>query len=215
MACRHVTVAPHTTGQTVASSQDMSSDSSNSSESSDDSAHSDHNSTSLILMFQDRAPVDVQHKNILENLLPQVSDAMKQLSSYAQPRAFLKLLESTYVPVEDGDEIFTRFLNTHQNWGERASEYLQRLEVLLGTTLKRNGVSQSAANHQPPKQMWLLGPQTCSAVGAETLNFAELLLQLWTEEDWRATKLEQIHCHFGTSKSKAIVNEDSEPHMSP
>lgn len=46
-------------------------------------------------------------------------------------------------------------------------------------------------------------------------DFAELLLQLRTEEDRRATKLDRMHRHFGTSRSKVTANMHSVADESP
>uniref|UniRef100_A0A8C1SFS8 CCHC-type domain-containing protein n=1 Tax=Cyprinus carpio TaxID=7962 RepID=A0A8C1SFS8_CYPCA len=77
-------------------------------------------------MIQDKTPVDMQRRKILESLLPPASELIRQLGPDAAPRDYVKLLDSAYGLVEDGEEIFARFLNTHQNTGEKASEYLQR-----------------------------------------------------------------------------------------
>ncbi|KAK0156503.1 Paraneoplastic antigen Ma1 [Merluccius polli] len=172
------------------------------------------------LMFQDGAHVDVQRRKILESLLPPASNVVRQLGSSAHPREYVKLLDSAYGLVEDGDEIFARFLNTHQNSGEKASEYLQRLQVLLSTAVKRDGVSQSSASQNLLKQFkrgcWdhtfimqlELKPE-------KHLDFAELLLQLRTEEDRRATKFDRMHRHFGASKPKVTANVHSVPNLHP
>lgn len=74
------------------------------------------------LLLQDSFPPDVQRRRILESLLPPASDVVKQLGSTAPPQDYVKLLDSAYGLVEDGDEIFARFLNTHQDTGEKASD---------------------------------------------------------------------------------------------
>ncbi len=100
----------------------------------------------------DSLPIDIQRKKILESLLPPASDVVKHLGSTAPPRDYVKLLVSAYGLVEDGDEIFARFLNTNQDPGEKASDYLQRLQALLSTAVRRNGVKQSSADRQLLKQ---------------------------------------------------------------
>ncbi len=104
------------------------------------------------LLLQDSLPVDIQQIKILESLLPPASDVVKQLGSTAPPREYVKLLDSAYGLVEDGDEIFSCFLNTNQDPGEKASDYLQRLQALLSTAVRRNGVKQSSADRQLLKQ---------------------------------------------------------------
>lgn len=99
------------------------------------------------LLLQDSLPIDIQRRKILESLLPPASDVVT-----APPRDYVKLLDSAYGLVEDGDEIFALFLNTNQDPGEKASDYLQRLQTLLSTAVKRNGVKQSSADRQLLKQ---------------------------------------------------------------
>lgn len=172
------------------------------------------------LMFQDGVPVDVQRRKILESLLPPASDVVRQLGSSAHPTEYVKLLDSAYGLVEDGDEIFARFLNTHQNSGEKASEYLQRLQVLLSTAIKRNGVNQSSASHHLLKQFkrgcWdhnLI--MQLELKSEKQLDFAELLLLLRTEEDRRAAKFDRMHRHLGATKSRATANVQSVPDLPP
>lgn len=71
--------------------------------------------------------------------------------------------------VKSNDDIqfgFARFLDTHQNPNEKASEYLQRTEYCC------EDKSSEPVCCKPPAsdtvQTWLLGPHTCHAVGAET-----------------------------------------------
>lgn len=56
------------------------------------------------LMFQDGSSVNVQRRKILESLLPPASDVVKQLGSSSHPRDYVKLLDSAYGLVEDGEE---------------------------------------------------------------------------------------------------------------
>lgn len=174
------------------------------------------------LLLQDSLPVDIQRRKILESLLPPASDVVKQLGSTAPPRDYVKLLDSAYGLVEDGDEIFARFLNTNQDPGEKASDYLQRLQALLSTAVRRNGVKQSSADRQLLKQFqrgcWdqslILTLQLESK--AKTLpDFAELLLLLRSEEDRRAAKLDRMHRHLGSSKHKAVIHQQSVVDLSP
>lgn len=163
------------------------------------------------LMTHDRVPEEVQRRKILESLLPPASDVIKQLGSSASPQAYVKLLDSAYGVVEDGEEIFAKFLNTNQNPGEKASEYLQRLQVLLNTAVKRKGIKPKDANRQLLKQFkrgcWdhtLIMQLELKSMKA--LDFSELLLEVRTEEDRRATKMDRMHRHFGSSKVKPTAN---------
>lgn len=163
------------------------------------------------LMFQDRLPIDVQRRKILESLLPPASD-VKQLGLSASPQEYVDLLDSAYGLVEDGDEIFAKFLNTYQNSGEKASDFLQRLQILLSSAVKRNGLKKADSNRQLLKQFtrgcWdqslLLLLQLESK--PDKPEFAQLLLQIRTEEDRRAAKLERLQRHLGSSRAKPFLN---------
>uniref|UniRef100_A0A8C9ZYY6 RRM domain-containing protein n=1 Tax=Sander lucioperca TaxID=283035 RepID=A0A8C9ZYY6_SANLU len=157
------------------------------------------------LMIQDKTPVDIQRRKILESLLPPASDLIRQLGPDAAPRNYVKLLDSAYGLIEDGEEIFARFLSTHQNTGEKASEYLQRLQVLITTAIKRGGIAKADANKQLLRQFWrgcwdqslILALQ----LGLKTENppdFTDFLLQVRTEEDQRAAKQDRMQRHLGT-----------------
>lgn len=89
-----------------------------------------HNSVEL--MLQDPAVSDlVRSQKILDSLLPPAADIVRTLGSHATSRAYLDLLDSAFGAVEDGDELFAKFLNTLQDAGERPSQFLQRLQVAL------------------------------------------------------------------------------------
>lgn len=174
------------------------------------------------LMFQDHLPVDAQRRKILESLLPPAATVVKQLGPSAHPEQYVTLLESAYGFIEDGEEIFAKFLNTHQNSGEKPSDYLQRLQVLLGSAIKRGGVEQSNAKRHLLKQFirgcWdhtLILSLQLEAKLSNPPDFAQFLLLLRTEEDRRSSKLERMQRHFSNSKQKPSLNFHSALQMSP
>lgn len=164
------------------------------------------------LMFQDGYSTDVQRRLILESLLSPAADIVKQLGSHSPPQEYVKLLQSAYGLVDDGEEIFAKFLSTHQDAGEKASEYVQRLHALLNTAVRRGGVSKSNANRQLYKQFvrgcW---DQTLLLTLQQKLKdepapeFSELLLELRTEEERRLVKVDRMQRHFGSSKAKPFM----------
>ncbi|XP_048059445.1 paraneoplastic antigen Ma1 homolog [Megalobrama amblycephala] len=165
------------------------------------------------LMIQDKIPVDMQRRTILESLLPPASDLIRQLGPHADPCDYVKLIDSAYGLVEDGDEIFARFLGTHQNTGEKASEYLQRLQVLITTATKRGGIDKADANKQLLRQFrrgcWDQSLILALQLGLKTEtppDFSEFLLQVRTEEDRRAAKHDRMQRHLGTTKPKSFLN---------
>lgn len=164
------------------------------------------------LMFQDGYSTDMQRRLILESLLSPAADTVKQLGSHSPPQEYVKLLQSAYGLVDDGEEIFAKFLSTHQDAGEKASEYIQRLHTLLNTAVKRGGVSKSNANRQLYKQFvrgcWdqtLLLTLQQKLKSEPAPEFSELLLELRTEEERRSIKVDRMQRHFGSSKAKPLM----------
>lgn len=80
-------------------------------------------------------------REIVECLLPPAANIVKHLGPQTDPRTYLRLLDSAYAAVEDGDELFAKFLNTNQNAGEKASDYLQRLQSALRNVIRRGGIA--------------------------------------------------------------------------
>lgn len=160
-----------------------------------------HNSVEL--MLQDPAVSDlVRSRKILDSLLPPAADIVQTLGSHATPRAYLDLLDSAFGAVEDGDELFAKFLNTLQDAGERPSQFLQRLQVALTLAIRRGGVSSGEADRHLLRQF-------CRVVWTEFQfeqkktdppPFSELLLLLRTAEDKQSTKEFHMRKHLGTSK---------------
>ncbi|XP_035981631.1 uncharacterized protein LOC118556964 [Fundulus heteroclitus] len=85
---------------------------------------------------------------ILDSLLPPASEMIKHLSPQSSPSTYLKLLDSAYGTVEDGDELYARFMSTFQNDGELPSVFLQRLHTALSKTMRRGGVSAPEFDQQ-------------------------------------------------------------------
>lgn len=79
-------------------------------------------------------------RRIMDSLLSPAADLTKHLSSRASAADYLQLLDSAYGTVEDGVELFAKFMTTLQDNGEKPSSYLQRLQVTLSMALRRGGV---------------------------------------------------------------------------
>lgn len=134
---------------------------------------------------------------------------MRTLGSQATPRAYLDLLDSAFGTVEDGDELFAKFLNTLQDAGEKPSQFLQRLEVALTQAIRRGGVSSSEADRHLIRQFcrgcWdnaLISEFQLEQKKADPPPFSDLLLLLRTAEDKLSTKEFRMRKHLGTSKSR-------------
>lgn len=167
-----------------------------------------HNSVEL--MLQDPAVSDlVRSRKILDSLLPPAADIVRMLGSHATPRAYLDLLDSAFGAVEDGDELFAKFLNTLQDAGERPSQFLQRLQVALTRAIRRGGVSSSEADRHLLRQFcrgcWdnaLISEFQLERKKTDPPSFSELLLLLRTAEDKQCTKEFRMKKHLGTSKQR-------------
>ncbi|XP_032446030.1 zinc finger CCHC domain-containing protein 18-like [Xiphophorus hellerii] len=147
---------------------------------------------------------------VLDSLLPPASEMIKHLSPQSSPSTYLKLLDSAYGTVEDGDELYARFISTFQNDGELPSVFLQRLHTALSKTMRRGGVSAPEFDQQLLKQFcrgcWentLIVDLQLEQKKEKPPTFAELLLLLRTEEDKQAAKMTRMRQHFSHTKSGA------------
>lgn len=99
------------------------------------------------LILKDPTISDIQRSRlILDSLLPPAADIVKHLSPDQSPAIYINQLDSAYGTVQDGEELFAKFMDTFQNAGENPSTYLQRLQVALSLAVKRGGVPESDFN---------------------------------------------------------------------
>ena len=104
---------------------------------------------SVEFCFNDPSVPDSQVvRKIVERLSPPAANIIKSLGPQASPKEYLTLLDSAYATVEDGDELFARFLNNNQNAGEKASDYLQQLHTALNYVVAKGGISAPDATSQ-------------------------------------------------------------------
>ncbi|XP_030595274.1 paraneoplastic antigen Ma3 homolog [Archocentrus centrarchus] len=155
-------------------------------------------------------------RKIAESLAPPAANIVKSLGPKASPNTYLELLDSAYAAVEDGDELFARFLNTNQNVGEKPSDFLQRLHTALNLVVSRNGIAPGDANKQLLRQFcrgcWdspLIASLQLEQRKNDPPQFAELLLLLRTEEDKQASKITRMKQHLGMQKPRVFSNMQS------
>ncbi|XP_076129254.1 zinc finger CCHC domain-containing protein 12-like [Alosa pseudoharengus] len=162
------------------------------------------------LLLKDTRQSDL-HKSqkVLESLLSPAIDIVKHLTPETPPSVYLEILDSAFSTVEDGDDLFAKYLNTMQDSGEKPSAYLQRLQVMLNATLRRGGVSASEFDRQLLRQFvrgcWdntLISELQLEQKKQNPPTFAELLLLLRTAEDRRASKASRMKHHLSASKPK-------------
>lgn len=75
-----------------------------------------------------------QSRLILDSLLPPAPCSNPSADIY------IKHLDSAYGTVQDGEELYAKFMDTFQDAGEKPSTYLQWLQVVLTLAVRRGGV---------------------------------------------------------------------------
>lgn len=158
------------------------------------------------LLLKDPAVSDLQRsRRILESLLLPAADMVRHLMPDTPPMVFLQILDSAYGTVQDGDELYAKFLELFQDAGENPSAYLQRLQVALSLTAKRGGVPAAELDRHLLNQFcrgcWdntLISELQLKQRKSRPPSFAELLLLLRTEEDRGAAKVQRMKQHLGT-----------------
>ncbi|CAI5655207.1 unnamed protein product [Oreochromis niloticus] len=150
-------------------------------------------------------------RKMVESLLSPAADIVKRLSPEATPETYLQLLDAAFGTVEDGEELFAQFMNTLQDPGEKASSYLCRLQAVLNLAVKRGGIAAEEADKHILKQFcrgcWdniLLSDLNLEEKKSHPPAFAELLLQIRTEEDRHAAKVTRMKKHLGSNRQRAI-----------
>ncbi|KAK7938973.1 hypothetical protein WMY93_002299 [Mugilogobius chulae] len=139
------------------------------------------------LMLNDPSISDLHRsRKIVESLLPPAATMVKHLTSETPPAAYTQILDSAYGTVQDGDELFAKFMDTFQDGGEKPSAYLQRLQAALSAAVKRGDLQLKQRKLNPP-------------------SFSDLLLLLRTEEDREAAKTLRMRQHLGPVRAKAHV----------
>lgn len=152
-------------------------------------------------------------RKIVESLSSPAATIVKHLGPNASPHEYLALLDSAYGIIDDGDELFAKFLNTNQDSGEKPSGYLQRLQIILSKVIKRGGLATSDSDRQLLKQFcrgcWNNGLLTSLQLEQKKNNpppFPELLLWVRSEEDRQAAKSSRMKQHFGANRTKVQLN---------
>ena len=162
------------------------------------------------LLLKDTKQSDLhKSRKLLDSLSSPAIDIVKHLTPDSPPDVYLEILDSAFSTVEDGDDLFAKYLNTMQDNGEKPSAYLQRLQVMLNTTLRRGGVVASDLDRQLLRQFvrgcWdntLISELQLEQKKQNPPTFAEFLLLLRTAEDKRSTKASRMKQHLNVSKPK-------------
>ncbi|XP_044028045.1 uncharacterized protein LOC122864555 [Siniperca chuatsi] len=174
------------------------------------------------LLLKDPTISNLQRTRFIrDSLLPPAADMVKHLNPDTAPEVYLQQLESAYGTVQDGDELYAKFLDTYQDAGEKPSTYLQRLQVSLQHVVKRGGVPGRDVNKclltQFCRGCWdnnLIVELQLKQKKSNPPSFAEFLMLLRTEEDQDAAKSVRMKQHLGTkqkvgSNAQLVHKEES------
>ncbi|XP_043984521.1 uncharacterized protein LOC122838162 [Gambusia affinis] len=126
------------------------------------------------LLLKDPSVSELQRsRRIMESLLPPAADMLKHLSSDTPPTVYLNILDSAYGTVQDGEELFAKFMDTFQDAGEKPSSYLQRLQV---TTIPVSFYNDKLS-HQPVMPLDnLLQVEGAAGQSVPYLGYVELVI---------------------------------------
>lgn len=161
-------------------------------------------------ILKDPSISDLQRTRLIrDSLLPPAANIVKHLSLDIAPEIYLQQLDSAYGAVQDGDELYAKFLDTYQNAGEKPSIYLQRLQAALQNAVKRGGIPVRDVDKSLLTQFcrgcWdnnLIVELQLKQKKSNPPSFAEFLLLLRTEEEQDAAKAVRMQQHLGAPKQK-------------
>lgn len=174
--------------------------------------------SSVDLVLSDPAISEIQRsRQILDSLLPPAADMVKHLSPDMSVNIYIQQLDSAYGTVQDGEELYAKFMDTLQNAGEKPSAYLQRLQVVLNLAVKRGGAPKAEVNKHLLNQFcrgcWdnvLISELQLKQKKEKPPSFAELLLLLRTEEDREAVKAQRMKQHLGGGGARQKVTSQAQ-----
>lgn len=154
-----------------------------------------------------------QRRALLDSLHSPALNVALGIGPQAPPHVYLRELDNAYGNVTGAEELYIQFLETHQNSGETASDYLRRLQALLQEILERDGVCKQDAGSQLLKQ-FLRGCWDDNLIIALHLKelfsnpfnviptFSELLLKIRTHEKESQLKEVRRKRHMGITSTK-------------
>lgn len=81
-----------------------------------------------------------KRRHILDRLLPPALNVALGVGTIVPPETYARELEKAYGSVTGGDELYIQFIETHQNRGEKPSDYLRRLHSLMQEVVEKRGM---------------------------------------------------------------------------
>ncbi|XP_026160653.1 paraneoplastic antigen Ma1 homolog [Mastacembelus armatus] len=169
-----------------------------------------------LLLVDHNLPSVLVTRRILESLLSPAADVVKGLGPDTLPEVYLRVLDSAFATVQDGEELFAKFLNTFQDPGETPSAYLQRLQLTLNTVVKQGGIASVDLDKHLLKQFcrgcWdntVINKLQLEQRRRNPPSFPEFLFLLRTEEDRQLTKDSLMKRHMTALKPRVNVHSQS------
>ena len=168
-----------------------------------------------------------QRRMLLDSLHTPALNVAFSIGAQAPPSDYLHELDKAYGNVTGGEELYIQFLETHQDSGEKASDYLRRLQTLLQEVVENKGVAKQNGDSQLLKQ-FLRGCWEDSMITTlhlkEQLNdpsqstptFSELLFKIRNYEKESQLKEIRKKRHTAGSTTKVhtkthLTTDESEP----
>ncbi|KAM3833971.1 paraneoplastic antigen Ma3 homolog [Diretmus argenteus] len=176
-----------------------------------------------------------QRRMLLDSLLSPALSVALSIGPQAPLSAYLQELDKAYGNVTGGEELYIQFLETYQDQlgGERASDYLRRLQTLIQEVVESNGVTKKDADSQLLKQ-FLRGCWDNCLISTlhlkeqlkdpmkSTPSFSELLFNIRTYEKENQLKENRRKRHMGGNSARVhsktlLTTEEPEPssHSAP
>ena len=165
------------------------------------------------LIKDDKISEGDKRRTITQSLLRPALDTVRSLED-ATAKEYFELLINLYGSVEDGHELLVKFIITYQMEKEAASDYLQRLYLILVDAVDRKGlaareipehlVRQFIRGSQDEVMIQKLKLEDCDT----PLTFPDLLLKVRKEESRRTEK--KLRLRSGKVQS-AVMTAEKEP----
>ena len=86
-----------------------------------------------------------KRSTVIDSLMPPALDVVRDIGS-GPANELLTALRKAYGMVKDGDDLYAEFRDTYQGPEEKPSDFLVRLNKLLGKTIQRGGLPSSRAD---------------------------------------------------------------------
>lgn len=155
-----------------------------------------------------------KRRHILDSLLPPALTVALGAGTNAPPEVYVLELEKAYGSVTGGDELYIQFIETHQNRGEKPSDYLRRLHALLLEVIEKKGVIGKQSDTLLLKQFirgcWdealitqLRLKELLTEQSPSELSYSSILFKLRSYEHEKQLKENRMNLHLNAPPKRA------------